>query len=267
MILILSIYDDPSTNHVIDWLTFKNEKVLRVNTSKDIFKLFEKFNNIKLSNDENSLRVESINSVWFRRSPIPNYSKIFNDSRASYETNRFLTSENNAILDLLYILLQDRKWLNDYKTSRPRKIDQLLIAKEVGLQIPNTAIICTKSELTSFLEENGSLILKPLQDPYPIPFRKKNYMQYTSEVSNELINILPNSFYPCLFQQKINKNLEIRTFYLNGKCFSMAICSSFDKQTRVDFRRYNDTNPNRKVPYQLPKKIEKKYMFSCADCI
>lgn len=60
-----------------------------------------------------------------------------------------------------------------------------------------------------------------------------------------------------MFQQKIDKNLEIRAFYLDGRCYSMAICSSFDKQTQVDYRRYNDVKPNRKVPYCLPSHIEK----------
>ena len=36
----------------------------------------------------------------------------------------------------------------------------------------------------------------------------------------------------------------------------MAIFSQNDKQTEVDFRRYNKSKPNRNVPYQLPKSIE-----------
>ena len=99
--------------------------------------------------------------------------------------------------------------------------------------------------------------MKPLQDPYPIPLRNGLYTQYTCEVTNELIDNLPDSFYPCMFQQKIDKNLEIRAFYLDGRCYSMAICSSFDKQTQVDYRRYNDVKPNRKVPYCLPSHIDK----------
>lgn len=38
----------------------------------------------------------------------------------------------------------------------------------------------------------------------------------------------------------------------------MAICSTFDKQTKEDFRRYNDKYPNRVIPYKLPSTIEKK---------
>ena len=38
----------------------------------------------------------------------------------------------------------------------------------------------------------------------------------------------------------------------------MAIFSQNDKQTKIDFRNYNDDRPNRYVPYLLPVSIEKK---------
>ncbi|WP_228414336.1 hypothetical protein [Chryseobacterium sp. CH21] len=60
------------------------------------------------------------------------------------------------------------------------------------------------------------------------------------------------------FQEKIEKDFEIRTFYLNGHCWSMAIFSQNDEQTKTDFRKYNKKKPNRNVPYLLPKHIEDK---------
>jgi glutathione synthase/RimK-type ligase-like ATP-grasp enzyme len=54
----------------------------------------------------------------------------------------------------------------------------------------------------------------------------------------------------------VPKAYEIRTFYLDGTCYSMAIFSQADPQTRVDFRRYNLDHPNRTVPYRLPETIE-----------
>lgn len=258
MILIFSKYDDPSTNHVVDWLRHLNEEVFRINTSFDILNVFKLLSGFKLSDGDQNIKLDMVKSVWFRRPPVPVYNAIFKEKKASYETNRFFSSENNAIIDLLHLILQNKKWLNDNKTSRPRKIDQLIVAKKVGLKIPNTAVLGTKNELVNFREENGLLIMKPLQDPYPIRLRNGLYTQYTCDVTTELVNSLPDSFYPCLFQQKIEKNLEIRTFYIDGRCFSMAICSSFDKQTQVDYRRYNDIKPNRKVPYCSPSYIEKK---------
>lgn len=60
------------------------------------------------------------------------------------------------------------------------------------------------------------------------------------------------------FSGKIEKEFEVRTFYLNGKCWSMAIFSQNDEQTRVDFRKYNRIKPNKNVPYNLPIDVEEK---------
>jgi D-alanine-D-alanine ligase-like ATP-grasp enzyme len=38
----------------------------------------------------------------------------------------------------------------------------------------------------------------------------------------------------------------------------MAIFSQNDPKTQIDFRNYNNENPNRNIPFKLPKKIEKK---------
>lgn len=61
-----------------------------------------------------------------------------------------------------------------------------------------------------------------------------------------------------LLQGYVEKKLEIRTFYLFGKCFSMAIFSQQNEKTKIDFRNYDDAKPNRNVPFQLPQNIEDK---------
>jgi D-alanine-D-alanine ligase-like ATP-grasp enzyme len=38
----------------------------------------------------------------------------------------------------------------------------------------------------------------------------------------------------------------------------MAIFSQMDDKTNTDFRKYNIKKPNRNIPFQLPKSIEKK---------
>ena len=257
MILIFSILEDPSTNHIVDWLTYYGEKVFRINSSDDVVKYFERFPNTFLSSNSSELKNDSIKSVWFRRPPLCITHPIFRN-REKKMIDSFFTSEHKAVFDILFTTLKNKKWLNDEKSSRPRKLDQLLIAKDVGLLIPNTAIIGTKSEMVDFCQKNKRTILKPIQDPRPIYINRKMYLQYTALVTKNLIKILPEVFYPCLFQQFIDKNLEIRTFYLNEKCYSMAICSTFDRQTKIDFRRYNGKKPNRKVPYKLPLEIEEK---------
>ena len=67
-----------------------------------------------------------------------------------------------------------------------------------------------------------------------------------------------DSFFITFFQEKIEKDFEIRSFYLNGRFFSTAIISQNDERTKTDFRKYNLEKPNRNVRYNLPIEIEGK---------
>jgi len=54
------------------------------------------------------------------------------------------------------------------------------------------------------------------------------------------------------------KRMDVRVFFLEGRCYAMAIFSQRDEQTRVDFRRYNYIKPNRTVPLRLRPDLEAK---------
>lgn len=62
---------------------------------------------------------------------------------------------------------------------------------------------------------------------------------------------MPDTFFPSLFQKHIKKSADIRIFYLLGECYSMAIMSQENIKTRVDFRHYDEENPNINIPYEL----------------
>lgn len=56
----------------------------------------------------------------------------------------------------------------------------------------------------------------------------------------------------------VKKSFEIRSFYLHGEFYSMAIFSQRNKQTSVDFRKYCTELPNKNEPFKLPDDIEEK---------
>jgi glutathione synthase/RimK-type ligase-like ATP-grasp enzyme len=81
---------------------------------------------------------------------------------------------------------------------------------------------------------------------------------FTELIKKDELSKISNTFFPSLFQEALQKEIEIRTFYLDGKCYSMAIFSQLDHQTMVDFRMYNNENGNRNLPYKLPENLELK---------
>jgi len=139
------------------------------------------------------------------------------------------------------------------------KILSLEIASDCGLNIPETIVTNSKRELFDFFTlHEGDIICKPISHAGIFGLNPSYFGAYTSKISEDFIIGLPDHFFPCLMQKYIKKKYEVRTFYLEEKCYSMAIFSQADKQTSIDFRKYNAHNPNRYVPYQLPIEVETK---------
>ena len=139
----------------------------------------------------------------------------------------------------------------------PSKAHQIKIAQEVGLKTPDTIITNSKKNLKEFASRYDQIICKNIGDISSIYYYRL-FMTYTSVIDNELIEQLPDQFFLSLFQEAIDKEFEIRVFYLDGQLFSMAIFSGNDPQTKIDFRMYNAEKPNRTVPLKLPNDLEDK---------
>jgi len=254
MVLIFSIYGDPSTNDVIDWLLHFKENYFRINSVDDLELLLEQYPILSIPQSK-----KVFSSIWYRRSPdvhLP--SQILGNRVSDKDIRSFAYSEQNGLLEALYAVLEEGKWLNHWSNTSPGKFKQLLVAERVGLKKPDSKIITTKKQLLEFVEQKENVIIKPIQDMSPIMIDGNYYFQYTKLLGNNDIAKLKNKFFPCLIQKAIEKNLEIRSFYIDGRFYSMAICSNCDQQTKMDYRRYNDSYPNRVVPYCLPFEIEQK---------
>lgn len=254
MVVVFSINEDNSTEDVVDWFDHYGENFYRINNIDDINSFIEKHQMLLIPETENA-----VTSVWYRKSPSKSLTtNVFNNPNTDRSVRLFAYSEQNGLFESLFSLLGEKEWLNHWSNSSPAKFHQLLLASKCGLNVPATYVTNSKEQLLDFMSHHASMIVKPIQDVESIELDGKRYFQYTKVLHREDINRLNNTFFPGLFQKEIKKNLEIRSFYLDGKLYSMAICSSFDRQTQMDFRRYNDKYPNRTIPYQLPKEIEKK---------
>ena len=272
MILIISQQSDSSTNYVMDWLFYKGQGCYRINgktifdfSSLTTFELDSNINNLTLKlDDDNSVDLFKIKSIWYRRdtiNPPPVLSEIRNEVFYQ-DVLKHLRSENIEAKEAFYYCIQnDKKILGNFENATINKIKMLLLAKKNGIDVPATITTNTKSSLLVFKNKHDKIITKAVQDGFDFIKEEgdKNdlYLSYTEEITNELIESIPDTFFPSLFQEKLDKELDIRTFFLDGKCYSMAIFSQLDNQTNIDFRKYNRVVNNRNVPYRLPDLLEK----------
>lgn len=109
-----------------------------------------------------------------------------------------------------------------------------------------------------FKREYLDIITKPIQEATSFFINKSSMTTFTRKISEDEIRALSKYFMNMQVQNKINKDFEVRTFYLDGKLFRMAMFTQRDRKTQVDFRNYNFDNPARRIPYQLPLEVEQK---------
>ena len=272
MILIIS-HDgiDEPTNDVIDWLSYYKSNFCRINgddfyLNKNFIVNYEK-KTIKFGN--NLIKSKDVNSILFRRwlnkptSFIDEFKTNEYDLYGGYFLENYLTyikSELTSISSSIFSLFSENVFIPSYKISRGQlnKFDVLLKAENVGIKIPKSFIASSKFDILKEIKDGKEFITKSIKDADFIFYDKLLIDLYTKPISVDKINKLSDTFFPTLFQEKVEKLFEIRIFYFFEKMYSMAIFSQNDSKTSVDFRNYNRERPNRYIPFKLPLKIEKK---------
>ena len=267
MILIISDDDEPTTDWIIDWLYCFNKKFVRLSETYPIKirKIYEQnkcyecvFDYTNINGEVITVDTLGISAYWYRRSHLKiaiNQIKSCEDS-INITLNNYNTDENISALKILYFILSNKKHINHATDCESMiKLNALQQAKNIGIRVPDTLICCDKKTLQPFYDKhNGNLITKTIGDPTAL-FHNKIY-QFTNKVN---IDKVPEVFGLTLFQEMVEKFVELRIFYLDGDFYGSAIFSQLDKQTKIDFRNYNNEKPNRVVPYKLPYKEQEKF--------
>ncbi len=268
MILILSkAKHEASTDEVIDWLAHFKQDFYRIN-GEDFERELLDLEPIGSSYGKKSFVLNKINEakiIWYRRwYDYNNLHYLKNmDVHAATRYYAFIQNEVKSLNRIIFTKFKEKKWLN-YPLFSEGKIQILRKAQDVGLDIPATIVTNNKETVAEFLKKHGKIITKPLSEAVFINYKNHHFLSYTAVIDDQNFEQIPNTFFPSLFQQNVEKKYEIRTFVLGKKIFSMAIFSQNDPKTLQDFRRYNHQNPNRFIPFKLPTQIESK-IFKLMD--
>ncbi|RXM50290.1 MULTISPECIES: grasp-with-spasm system ATP-grasp peptide maturase [unclassified Chryseobacterium] len=246
MILIISENKENTTNEVIKYLLAMNKKFIRVHED-EVFEIKTDQKRLFLVSHRNRFYLDEINSIWYRNGGL-NFRRLHYKNES---INLNMNEYQHWLEDYVRKTLESKKHINKESNSDLNKLLVLEQAKKVGLDVPDYFL----ADNTDEVEFNKTIIKTIGGNPRAENiFKDTTGMMYTSIVKEPQ----KGNFFITFFQEKIEKDFEIRSFYLNGKVWSTAIFSQNDEQTKVDFRKYNHKRPNRNVPYQLPKSIEEK---------
>ncbi|MDR2836494.1 MAG: hypothetical protein LBV69_09965 [Bacteroidales bacterium] len=262
-IIIFSTMEDFSTTKVMQWLQYINPKIKVIRLCPKHF-LDGKFsfnindNHIQIAYNQCVIDINfcEIAVVWCRKwnNEIDLSTSDKNLINLVPQIKENLTAEFRAFFEYFLFLLERNKqikWLNKHKFNTPNKLIQLNIAKQVDLQITDSFIlnyIDGKIKISDF-------ITKPITSCDVINYKKNYYLNYTQKVNFQEYN---NELFLCYLQNKIDKTLELRIFYLDGKCYTLAIHSQNNSKTKIDYRNYDYKKPNRYEPFQIPNALQQK---------
>lgn len=267
MLLILSDDTDSTTDHVIHWLKYNNCEFIRINYSNKIT-----INTINVNDDVvdleielihnngKSIRLKEITAYWYRRGHLniyPHENLKNPTSELEAKLFQYLKDENDTIRQYIYHYLSSIKHVGDFNENDLNKLVVLDLASKLGFKTPQTIVTSKKDTLVEFSSEydliTKGLFLNGIVSPY-----KYNVTCGTNIVKKDEILTCNDQFFTSLFQNRIEKLFELRIFYFEKKIFATVILSQQNPKTKIDFRNYDLFNPNRMLPYKLPKEIKMK---------
>jgi ATP-GRASP peptide maturase of grasp-with-spasm system len=213
----------------------------------EVFEIRIQKKRLYLESQRNTFFIDEIGSVWYRRGGIQFLRKTYENPSIHIHMNE----HQHWLEDYVMHLLESKKHINKQRKSHVNKLLVLEEARKIGLEVPSFHLAEDMDDViigeTITKSITGNVIIESLD-------AEIDGIMYTSVINKRD----SESFLISFFQEKIEKDFEIRSFYLNEKIWSMAIFSQNDEQTQTDFRRYNLDKPNRNVRYKLPEDIEQK---------
>lgn len=265
MILILSNSTDETTDLVCNYLYCFKRAFVRLNLDNDfvegiVYKLSNLNSDLKLTlSTGKTIYYEKVNFIWYRRGEFNLYN-VKLSSKLKKSILNSLEVEKKIIIEYLYMLNVQKKHIGDIRIEiNNNKIIQLTVAKNNGLNIPETLVTTKGSEIREFSKNFTSIITKPLSNNI---YLKKNNIYIgnggVKRITSDELICLNEYLPPVLVQNEIKKKFELRIFFLFEKYYPMAIFSQNKPETEVDFRKYETFNYSRSVPYKLDNKTKNK---------
>ncbi|WP_092105228.1 ATP-grasp domain-containing protein [Pontibacter chinhatensis] len=260
MIVVLSYNGDVATNEVMDWLHYFRCDYKRINLSDEDYKKIS----LEIHDDECKLQLQLHNDDILDVNEVSFF--LYRGGQFVFDTKSCYSKQlPHAIaaahqkyefetLTKFFYKEVSKKCLGNPLYNPLNKLEQLKLAGELGIKVPNTFIGSSKSQFyNSILKDQQSYITKSIQENI---LNGSQSTGYDLKVNQVHASELEEYFFPSLFQENLEKSIEIRSFYLNGKFYSIGMLTSANETCDVDFR--SSIGNLRYCKYTLPDMVENK---------
>ncbi len=253
-VLIVTTATDRSSYDVSNWIRYYGYSTVYVQNDIAYPQLLisNQHHFVKFCNNSQKINIANCIGIWYRRGDF-----IFNHLNEQNRLfDRFIAFEDSIISRFIDSYIFEKGSINRYNDNHINKLDVLRQAANLEINIPKTYVCNTKTDLIKVFG-NTKIITKSISEIERTNFDASfSYGKGTIMIDD--YDMIPERFTPSLFQEYINKKIEIRSFYLKGNFYTMAIFSQANEMTKIDFRNYDSKRPNRCVPFKVPIEVETK---------
>lgn len=311
-LLIISSFFEPNVNHVIKelerrgvgWRRFNTESFPLLCQGRIQFSGNEERPHFRLTMNGKVIDSQDVGAVWYRRQSDPVLAESLR-----HEDRDFVRLECLGYLNTLYRCLDHCRWVNPWLEERLAgdKTRQLSIARSLGLAVPRTLVTNDPDAVREFFEQcAGRVIFKPLIGQVtgrppdfsaqlhasfegqfafppacgPEPSQQDRRVVFTQLLSQDKLDEIDAlAACPAIFQEYVDKQVELRITIVGDELFTAAIYSQQHPETSVDFRRWALLPPEKDVKhtvFNLPSAIQARLLalmdrlglvFGCVDII
>ena len=162
------------------------------------------------------------------------------DERLGEEFRVLCARESFAALEGFLDGLAGARWVNDPRRERAAedKLRQLRAAREAGLEVPRTLLTNDPAEARAFFREAGGRVVTKLLRPLSVSMGAAPLFVYTSDVTEaDLREAEQLRHCPAVFQERVEKERELRVAYVSGRCFAGAVDARGSARGATDWRR------------------------------
>lgn len=198
---------------------------------------------------------ERVKSVWNRRP-----DKCAVPESVPPAEREFASRESELTLQGVYRVLGGL-WVNEPDRNRTAnsKLIQLSTARRLGMRVPDTLITNDPRKFHEFYRAHDGKVIIKTQHPWQAAERLDEAV-YTTMIDEDKVKHMGRiKNCPCLFQEYIPKEFELRITVIGRRVFAMAIHSQRVAESVVDWRKA-ETGVVPQEPYALPKAVESRIL-------
>lgn len=262
MVLIMTNQMDAHADCVIEKLQSQNIPYFRFNLDVEALKnthISMKKNEWIIKNEFGKASTKQFTCVWNRKSFVEMNLEQENSNDAGFkiwkgEWDKILLGFHNSIKNLPAINPLRKAFKGE------NKFYQMELAKEIGLEMPETLISNNKKDILDFFDENEKCLFKMMnQNMYEDNGEYKGI--YANVISkNDLEKFGETEENPLVFQKYIQKQFEVRYTVVGKEHFVCKIDSQKSKKANEDWRRYDISHTPHSViepPAEIKEKVNK----------